>query len=76
MVNSSTLEQPRTENVVEKRPGTYVERAKATLRISYRDMDRFEQSPSFQHARVGRKYAPTRPDIRWTTTAAHTHSII
>jgi len=37
--------------------GTYIERAKATLRISYRDMDWFEQAPCFQYARVGRKYA-------------------
>jgi cholesterol oxidase len=37
--------------------GTYVERAKAMLRISYRDMDWFEQTPWFQYARVGRDYA-------------------
>ena len=37
--------------------GTYIERAKAMLRISYRDMDWFEQTPWFQYARVGRKYA-------------------
>ncbi len=37
--------------------GTYVERAKATLRINYRDMDWFEQTPYYQYARVGRKYA-------------------
>ena len=37
--------------------GTYVERAKAMLRISYRDMDWFEGTPWFQYARVGRKYA-------------------
>lgn len=37
--------------------GTYVERAKAMLRISYRDMAWFEQTPWFQYARVGRKYA-------------------
>lgn len=36
---------------------TYVERAKATLRINYRDMDWFEQTPYFQYARVGRQYA-------------------
>lgn len=36
---------------------TYVERAKSSLRISYRDMDWFEQAPCFQYARVGRKYA-------------------
>ncbi|WP_244892436.1 GMC oxidoreductase [Mycobacterium asiaticum] len=37
--------------------GTYVERAKDMLRISYRDMDWFEQTPWFQYARVGRQYA-------------------
>jgi cholesterol oxidase len=37
--------------------GTYVERAKKMLRISYRDMDWFEETPWFQYARVGRKYA-------------------
>ncbi|CAN5490133.1 GMC oxidoreductase [soil metagenome] len=36
---------------------TYVERAKAMLRINYRDMDWFEQTPYFQYARVGRQYA-------------------
>jgi cholesterol oxidase len=37
--------------------GTYIERAKTMLRISYRDMDWFEQTPWFQYARVGRQYA-------------------
>ncbi|MCV7227733.1 GMC oxidoreductase [Mycolicibacterium komossense] len=37
--------------------GTYIERAKAMLRINYRDMDWFERTPYFQYARVGRKYA-------------------
>ncbi len=37
--------------------GTYVERAKSMLRISYRDMDWFESTPWFQYARVGRRYA-------------------
>src|ERR1700743_3882023 len=37
--------------------GTYIERAKAMLRISYRDMDWFERTPWFQYARVGRDYA-------------------
>jgi cholesterol oxidase len=37
--------------------GTYVERAKNMLRISYRDMGWFEQAPCFQFARVGRRYA-------------------
>lgn len=37
--------------------GTYIERAKTMLQISYRDMDWFEQAPCFQYARLGRKYA-------------------
>ena len=37
--------------------GTYIERAKAMLRISYRDSDWFERTPWFQYARVGRQYA-------------------
>lgn len=37
--------------------GDYVERAKTMLRISYRDMDWFEQTPWYQYARVGRQYA-------------------
>jgi cholesterol oxidase len=37
--------------------GTYIERAKSMLRISYRDMDWFESTPWFQYARVGRQYA-------------------
>lgn len=37
--------------------GTYIERAKAMLRINYRDMDWFEQTPYFQYTRVGRRYA-------------------
>ncbi|HEY2504010.1 MAG TPA: GMC oxidoreductase [Mycobacterium sp.] len=37
--------------------GTYIERAKKMLQISYRDMGWFEQTPWFQYARVGRKYA-------------------
>src|SRR6202167_1557521 len=37
--------------------GTYIERAKAMLRISNRDMDWFERTPWFQYARVGRKNA-------------------
>lgn len=36
--------------------GTYIERAKNMLRISYRDMDWFEQTAWFQYARVGRRY--------------------
>ncbi|MDR3660256.1 MAG: GMC oxidoreductase [Mycobacterium sp.] len=37
--------------------GTYIERAKSSLKISYRNMGWFEQTPCFQYARVGRKYA-------------------
>jgi cholesterol oxidase len=37
--------------------GTYVDRAKNMLRINYRDMDWFEQTPYYQYARVGRQYA-------------------
>jgi cholesterol oxidase len=37
--------------------GIYVERAKSMLRISHRDMDWFEQTPYYQYARVGRRYA-------------------
>ncbi|BDB43130.1 cholesterol oxidase [Mycobacterium kiyosense] len=37
--------------------GTYIQRAKAMLRISYRDLDWFERTPYFQYARVGRQYA-------------------
>lgn len=35
----------------------YLERAKSTLRINYRDMDWFERTPYYQYARVGRRYA-------------------
>jgi cholesterol oxidase len=37
--------------------GTYMERAKTMLKISYRDMDWFERTPWYQFARVGRQYA-------------------
>jgi cholesterol oxidase len=36
---------------------TYIPRARDTLKISYRDMDWFEQTPWFQYARTGRQYA-------------------
>ncbi len=39
--------------------GTYMDRARTALRISYRNMDWFEQTPYFQYARVGRAYAQT-----------------
>ena len=51
--------------------GTYVERAKTALQISYRDMDWFERSPYFQYARVGRSM-PRQPVTASTTTAAPT----
>jgi cholesterol oxidase len=37
--------------------GTYMARATKMLRINHRDMDWFEQTPYFQYARVGRRYA-------------------
>ncbi len=37
--------------------GTYIERAKTMLKINYRDMAWFEQTPWYQYARVGRQYA-------------------
>lgn len=37
--------------------GTYIDRARRSLRISYRNMDWFEQTPWFQYSRVGRQYA-------------------
>lgn len=37
--------------------GTYTERAKSALRINYREMEWFEQTPWFQYARTGRQYA-------------------
>ncbi|CAM3107155.1 cholesterol oxidase [Mycobacterium intermedium] len=36
---------------------TYIQRAANALRINYRDMEWFEQTPVFQYARVGRQYA-------------------
>lgn len=65
MVNAAIAAIPTPDQVLAAFPdidpavflGTYIERAKAMLRISYRDMDWFEQTPWFQYARVGRKYA-------------------
>ncbi len=81
MVNAAIAAIPTPEQVHAAFPdidpaeflGTYVERAKATLRISYRDMDWFEQTPWFQYARVGRS-TPRRPATGSTTTAAPTRS--
>ena len=65
MVNAAIAAVPTESQIRETFPdidpaeflGTYIERAKSSLRISYRDMDWFEQVPCFQYARVGRKYA-------------------
>lgn len=65
MVNAAIAAVPTPEQVSAAFPdidpaeflGTYVERAKSALRISYRDLDWFEQTPFFQYARVGRRYA-------------------
>jgi cholesterol oxidase len=65
MVNAAVAAIPTNEQIAATFPdiapseflGTYIERAKATLRISYRAMDWFEQAPCFQHARVARQYS-------------------
>lgn len=65
MVNAAIAAIPTPTQVRETFPdidateflGTYVERAKNMLRINYRDMEWFEQTPFFQYARVGRQYA-------------------
>ena len=65
MVNAAIAAIPTASQVREAFPdidvstflGTYIDRAKSALRISYRDMDWFEQTPFFQYARVGRQYA-------------------
>jgi cholesterol oxidase len=65
MVNAAIAAIPTAAQVREAFPdidpaeflGTYIERAKATLRINYRDMDWFERTPYYQYARVGRQYA-------------------
>lgn len=65
LVNAAIAAVPTESQIRETFPdidpaeflGTYIERAKSSLRISYRDMDWFEQAPCFQYARVGRKYA-------------------
>lgn len=67
MVNAAIAAVPTADQVRAAFPdidpaeflGTYVERAKTALRISYRNMDWFEQTPYFQYARVGRMYAET-----------------
>ena len=65
LVNAAIAAVPTESQIRETFPdidpaeflGTYIERAKSSLRISYRDMDWFEEVPCFQYARVGRKYA-------------------
>lgn len=65
MVNAGVAAIPTRDQIAATFPdldpeeflATYIERAKTTLRISYRDMEWFEQTPVFQFARVGRKYA-------------------
>lgn len=65
MVNAAIAAIPTTAQIAEAFPdiapaeflGTYIDRARRSLRISYRDMNWFEQTPWFQYARVGRQYA-------------------
>ncbi|MET0896666.1 MAG: GMC oxidoreductase [Mycobacterium sp.] len=65
MVNAGVAAIPTPAQIADTFPDldadefltTYLERAKTTLQISYRDMDWFEQTPYFQFARVGRSYA-------------------
>lgn len=65
LINAAVAAVPTPDQVAECFPdiavgeflGTYVERAKRALRISYRDMGWFERTPWFQFARVGREYA-------------------
>lgn len=65
LVNAAIAAVPTTAQIRDAFPdidpgefvGTYVQRARDMLRISYRDMDWFEQTPWFQYARTGRQYA-------------------
>jgi cholesterol oxidase len=65
MINAAIVAIPTTQQLQETFPDidskqflrTYIERAKRMLRIEYRDMPWFEQSPHFQYARLGREYA-------------------
>ncbi|GAB5900540.1 GMC oxidoreductase [Mycolicibacterium mageritense] len=65
MVNAAIAAVPTAAQVAQTFPdiapteflGTYIPRARRSLRISYRDMNWFEQTPWFQYARVGRQYA-------------------
>jgi cholesterol oxidase len=65
MVNAAIAAVPTADQVRAAFPdiaadefvGTYMGRASDMLRINQRDRGWFEQSPSFQYARVGRQYA-------------------
>jgi cholesterol oxidase len=65
MVNAAIAAVPTPTQIQEAFPDIgvaqflkiYLERAKSTLRINYRDMDWFERTPYYQYARVGRQYA-------------------
>jgi cholesterol oxidase len=65
MVNAAIAAIPTPAQIQESFPDIgvaqflqiYTERAKAALRVNYRDMDWFERTPYYQYARVGRKYA-------------------
>ncbi|WP_319453769.1 MULTISPECIES: GMC oxidoreductase [unclassified Mycobacterium] len=65
MVNAAIAAVPTPAQIQEAFPDIgvaqflkiYLERAKSTLRINYRDMDWFERTPYYQYARVGRQYA-------------------
>lgn len=65
MVNAAIAAIPSPSQVRQTLPdidsdlflGTYIERAKKMLRISYRDQEWFERTPYFQYSRVGRQYA-------------------
>lgn len=65
LVNAAIAAIPTASQIAEVFPditpqeflGTYIDRARKSLRISYRDMGWFEQTPWFQYARVGRQYA-------------------
>ncbi|MGV0836173.1 GMC oxidoreductase [Mycolicibacterium thermoresistibile] len=65
LVNAAIAAVPTPAQVQEAFPDidpgqflhTYIRRAQARLRINYRDMAWFENTPYFQYARVGRSYA-------------------
>ncbi|TDZ91479.1 GMC oxidoreductase [Mycobacteroides salmoniphilum] len=67
MINAAVAAVPTPAQVREAFPdldileffGEYMPRAREMLRISYRNMPWFEQTPWYQYARVGRQYAAT-----------------